>query len=155
VEFYKGVRKGSRITFVVCFFGFYLTLTNSLIYRCIGFSTFSTTVSTTRAVCYAGTSINGKLPKYKSRDFTQQEADRLMRKKLTGLSICQNNLECLVDEVIEDDYLVRPVLHILTPNKLNAIMCMKSYKDLLVENKLDLTEIKVIISCVENHKDVL
>jgi hypothetical protein len=45
VEFYKGVRKGSRITLVVCFFGFYLTLTYSLIYRCIGFSTFSTTVA--------------------------------------------------------------------------------------------------------------
>jgi hypothetical protein len=112
-------------------------------------------VSTTRAVCHTGTSRNGTPSKYKSRGFTQQEADRLVRKKLTGLSICRNNLECLIYEVIEDDHLVRPVLHILAPNKLNAMMCMKSYKDLLVENKLDLAEIKVIISCVENHRDVL
>lgn len=112
-------------------------------------------VSTTRAICHTGISRNGKSPKNKFIEFDQLEADRLMKKKLTGLSISQNNLECLVDEVIEDDHLVRPVLHILSPNEHNALLCIKSYIKLLNEKKLDLKKIKIIISCIENHKDIL
>lgn len=62
---------------------------------------------------------------------------------------------CLVDEVVIDDYMVRPVLHILSPNKKNAIMCIIAYKKLLNMEKINLTKIKIVISCIENHKDLL
>ena len=112
-------------------------------------------VSTTRAICKTGVKRNGKIPKYIHREFDQKESDRLVRKKLTGLSVSQKNLECLVDEIIEDDHLVRPVLHILSPNKHNALLCVKSYKKILNEKKLDLMNIKIVISCIENHNDIL
>lgn len=96
-------------------------------------------VSTTRAMS-------------KSSTFDQHEANRLMKKKLTGLSICAQNLECLVDEVVDINFNVRPVLHILSPNDKNASMCMLAYKNLLANNDIDLTNIKIVITCVENHK---
>jgi hypothetical protein len=101
-------------------------------------------VSTTRAVCYR-----------KSYKFTQKEADRLMQKKISGLSICKNNLECLVDEVITNDYLIRPILHILSPNIKNAFMCINAYNKIIKSKDIDLTKIKIIISCINNHKNLL
>lgn len=116
-------------------------------------------VSTTRAMCYNDILKYKKSlqsdTKYTKSDFTQTEADRLMTKKLTGLSICKNNLECLVDEVIDEDHIVRPILHILCPNKKNAIMCIIAYRKILMTNKIDLSKIKIIISHVENYKHLL
>jgi len=87
--------------------------------------------------------------------FDQRDANRLMNKKLTGLSICAQNLECLVDEVVDVDFNVRPVLHILSPNDDHAAMCMLAYKNMLINSNLDLSNIKIVITCVENHKKLL
>jgi hypothetical protein len=99
-------------------------------------------VSTTRAVS-------------KRVVFDQHEATRLMKKKLMGLSICAQNLECLVDEVVDVDFHVRPVLHILSPNDEHAAMCMIAYKNMLTDNDIDLTNIKIVITCVKNHEKLL
>jgi hypothetical protein len=116
-------------------------------------------VSTTRAICHNGTRNSKKNKKAETNcisiEFTQKEADRLMTKKLTGLSICKNNLECLVDDVIVEDHMVRPILHILCPNKKNAAMCIIAYKKILTNSTIDLSKIKIIISCVKNHKKLL
>ena len=91
-------------------------------------------------------------------EFTQKEADRLMKKKLIGLSICQNNLECLVDEVVDDKHIVIPILHILSPNRVNALMCIGSYNKILKENDIDkikLNRIKIVISHIEHHETLL
>jgi hypothetical protein len=88
--------------------------------------------------------------------FDQQDANRLMLKKLTGLSICSKNLECLVDEVIDIDSVVRPVLHILAPNNDHATMCMIAYNDIIVNNNnLDISDIKIVITCIKNHTKLL
>lgn len=121
-------------------------------------------VSTTRAICKntlkskrlrKSTVKKGTYKNDKPVSFTQKEADRLMTKKLSGLSVCKNNLECLVDEVVEEEHMVRPVLHILSPNKMNALMCIIAYRKILNEGKIDLDKIKIVISCVENHKELL
>lgn len=57
-------------------------------------------VSTTRAICRNTPNKSKAVKKltYKNKratEFTQKEADRLISKKLTGLSICKNNLECV------------------------------------------------------------
>jgi hypothetical protein len=78
-----------------------------------------------------------------------------MQKKISGLSICKNNLECLVDDVITDDYLIRPILHILSPNIENAFMCIIAYNKIVKSKTIDLTKIKIIISCINNHKNLL
>jgi hypothetical protein len=99
-------------------------------------------VSTTRAIS-------------KSSIFDQNAADRLMNKKLTGLSICAQNLECLVDEVVDVEFSVRPVLHILSPNERHTSMCIIAYKNLLSKNTIDISNIKIVISHIENHKKLL
>ena len=93
-------------------------------------------VSTTRAVC--------KSDKYK---FTQREANRLIEKKLKGLIICQNNLECLVDEVVTEKYTLTPILHILSPDFTTAQLCINAYNSINITN---LKEIKILISIVGN-----
>lgn len=99
-------------------------------------------VSTTRAVS-------------KRSVFDQCEANRLMKKKLTGLSICAQNLECLVDEVVDIDFHVRPVLHVLSPTIDHANMCMVAYNDMLTNGNIDLSNIKIVITYVENHAKLL
>lgn len=121
-------------------------------------------VSTTRALCHDKTTRkNGRSLLYPETpkspaEFTQKEADRLMKKKLIGLSICQNNLECLVDEVVDDKHIVIPILHILSPNRVNALMCIGSYAKIFSENdidKINLNRIKIVISHIEHHKTLL
>jgi len=103
-------------------------------------------VSTTRAICRN---------KSNNLEFNQQEADRLMIKKLSGLSTCKNNLDCLIDDVIDENHTVIPVLHILAPNKINAIMCITAYKKIADIGKINLDKIKIIISCIKNHEKLL
>lgn len=93
-------------------------------------------VSTTRAIC--------KSNKY---EFTQREANRLIKKKLKGLSICQNNLECLVDEVITEKYTLTPILHILSPDIIAAQLCINAYNSINIANS---KEINILISIVGN-----
>ena len=93
-------------------------------------------VSTTRAIC--------KSNKHK---FTQREANRLIKKKLKGLSICQNNLECLVDEVVTEKYTLTPILHILSPDITTAQLCINAYNSINITNS---KEIKILISIVGN-----
>ena len=88
-------------------------------------------------------------------DFTQENANRLIQKKLSGLAICKQNLECLVDEVIDEDHMVRPILHVLSPNKINAIMCIIAYNEIITKPPEIFNDIKVIISYVKNHNDLL
>lgn len=99
-------------------------------------------VSTTRAVAKHGV-------------FDQNMADRLMKKKLLGLSICAQNLECLVDDVLCADYQIRPVLHVLAPNVENANLCNESYQKLLKQTAFDINTIKIVITDVKNHFDWL
>jgi hypothetical protein len=120
-------------------------------------------VSTTRAICHnnkslqkdVGRSLYIQKPKIQINNFTQKNADRLMSKKLNGLSICKNNLECLVDEVINENHVVMPVLHILSPNKINTLMCIGAYNKILKENIINVNKIKVIISHIKNHEKLL
>jgi hypothetical protein len=93
-------------------------------------------VSTTRAV-------------RKNKEFNQLEADRLVNKKIKGLLVYSKNVECLVDDVVYKDHMVRPVLHILSPNKENAKLCLLAYKK-IKSPKLD--NIKVIITLVTNDE---
>lgn len=96
-------------------------------------------------------SINNDLTQNATKiSFTQEDANRLMRKKLTGLSICKENLECLVDEVIVEDHVVRPVLHVLSPNKINAIMCIIAYNEIITKSPDIFNDIKVIISRIKD-----
>ena len=90
----------------------------------------------------------------KNKYFTQEEANRLLRKKITGLNICKNNLKCLINEVINDKCIIRPILHILTPNKYNSGLCKIAYNNIIKE-KNDISDIKVIISEVKNHTELL
>jgi len=110
-------------------------------------------VSTTRAVCRKSSSSKGEY------DFTQKEADRLVKKKINGLLICKNNLECLVNDVITDDCLIRPILHILSPTKKNALMCIIAYNKILSavskDELKDFKYIKLIISCISYHENIL
>ena len=96
----------------------------------------------------------------KNKEFNQEEADRLVDKKISGLMIYSNNIECLVDDVVYSDHIVRPVLHILAPNEKNAMLCLKSYKKIKSyrmkthQKKSELSKIKIIITLVQN-KDLL
>ena len=96
--------------------------------------------------------------------FTQYDADRLMKKKLIGICICSQNLECLVDKVIDIYSEVRPVLHILASNIENANMCMISYKNIITQDSMNLNcmqlskilkNIKIVITLIINHNDIL
>lgn len=112
-------------------------------------------VSTTRSVCH-----NTRVNLLNNEcNFTQQKAYRLVKKKINGLLICKNNLDCLVDDVIIDDYLIIPILHILSPTKKNALMCIIAYNKLLSEISKDelndFKSIKLIISCISHHKNIL
>jgi hypothetical protein len=107
-------------------------------------------ISTTRAII-------------KYREFTQDVADKLLKKKLMGLSICAENLECLVEDVIDIGYKVHPVLHILTPTKYNAQLCRIAYKN-LINSVIDdghhilakkLEKIKIVITRIVHHDDLL
>lgn len=99
-------------------------------------------VSTTRAVS-------------KRSEFDQKEATRLLKKKINGLYICAQNLECMVEDAVDDECTVRPVLHILSPSEKNAQLCLVAYKNMVVDGSIDLSNIKVIITCIENHKKLL
>lgn len=99
-------------------------------------------VSTTRAVNKRG-------------KFTQKNADRLVKKKLDGLMVYEKNLECLVEDVIPDNFEVMPVLHILTPNKEHTDMCVKSYNEIIKHKNPKGSAIKLIISDIKYHDLVL
>lgn len=96
-------------------------------------------VSTTRAV-------------NKRSEFNQSDSNRLIKKKITGLQLYADNLECFINDTIDDGYLIRPILHVLSPSIENTNMCMKSYNNI---NKKGIENIKIIISLVTNHKELL
>jgi hypothetical protein len=81
--------------------------------------------------------------------FDEKAAMRLVRKKLTGLAICSQNLECLVDDVIADHYDVRAIMHILSPNVTNANLCVQAYNQLMDTMKHKLSKIRIVISIVD------
>ena len=86
-------------------------------------------VSTTRAI-----NIKNK--------FDQIDADRLIKKKLLGLTLCSKNLECLIDDDIDiSKTVVRPVLHILSPCDGHSQLCIKACEKLNIA-----PEIKILIS---------
>ena len=82
--------------------------------------------------------------------FTEKDAYRLMQKKLNGLYICSQNLDCLVDEVISENHLIRPVLHILSPCAANSDMCNIACSDIIKKNK-NLSNIKIVISIINSN----
>jgi hypothetical protein len=89
----------------------------------------------------------------KRYDFTQIDANRLVSKKIKGLYMCSQNLECLVDEVLDIKYVIRPILHILAPNIENAQMCKLSYSKIITDIKYK--NIKVVITVLKNHQSLL
>ena len=97
-------------------------------------------VSTTRAINKRG-------------EFTKKNADRLVKKKLDGLMIYEKNLECLVEDVVPDNFEVIPVLHILSPDKEHTNICVKAYNEIIKNIKSN--TIKLIISDIKYHKLVL
>ena len=98
-------------------------------------------VSTTRAIS-------------KNTNFSQNESDRLIYKKIKGLLLYSNNLECFIDDII-DDYINIPILHILTTSHQHAEKCIKSYQRLLSSKKIDVCKIKIIISVIINYTNIL
>lgn len=94
-------------------------------------------VSTTRAI-------------HKRGKFDYEEAYRLMLKKINGLSICSQNLECLVSDVVSNDFNIRPILHILAPNLDNALLCIKACKKIINLNAL--FNIKIVITILKDLK---
>jgi hypothetical protein len=100
-------------------------------------------VSTTRAIS------KRKIDKELIDIFDEKSATRLVRKKLTGLAICSQNLECLVDDVIAEDYKVRSIMHILSPNVENAMLCVNAYHQLMNTMNQKLNKIRIIISIVD------
>lgn len=99
-------------------------------------------VSTTRAI-------------RKFKIFNTIDATVLMKKKLLGLTICAENLECLIDDIPAFDYKVRAILHVLTPSVKNAKLCIIAYKDLMASGVIDISNIKVVITCVKHHSKLL
>ena len=82
----------------------------------------------------------------KNSEFNQHEADRLVKKKICGLLICAQNLECYVDDVCVTE--VRPVLHILSPSNNHSQMCLKAWKRLA--GSMNILHIKVVITTVKH-----
>ena len=75
-------------------------------------------------------------------EFDQRDADRLIKKKILGLSICYKNLECLINDDIDiSKVVVRPVLHILSPCESHSQMCVAACEKIQID-----PEIKIIIS---------
>jgi hypothetical protein len=100
-------------------------------------------VSTTRAIS------KKRIGKELIDIFDEKTAMRLMRKKLTGLAICSQNLDYLVDDVIAENYKVRSIMHILSPNIENANLCVHAYNQLMDTMKHKLSKIRIVISIVD------
>jgi hypothetical protein len=75
------------------------------------------------------------------------EINRIVTKKINGMDICKNNLECLIDEVLPIKYNVHPIIHFLCPTLYVAILCLKVCKKLNNNSKILITylDIKLII----------
>ena len=91
----------------------------------------------------------------KRNKFSQQDADRLMLKKIMGLHICSQNLECLVNEVVDIYAEVRPILHILTPSIENANMCIIAYKNIINKAMFQKNNIRIVITLILNYIKIL
>ena len=91
----------------------------------------------------------------KRNEFSQQDADRLMSKKIMGLHICSQNLECLVNEVVDIYAEVRPILHILTPSIENANMCIIAYKNIINNAMFQKNNIRIVITLILNYIKIL
>ena len=91
----------------------------------------------------------------KRNEFSQQDADRLMSKKIMGLRICSQNLECLVNEVVDIYAEVRPILHILTPSIENANMCIIAYKNIINKAMFQKNNIRIVITLILNYIKIL
>lgn len=74
--------------------------------------------------------------------FSQEEANRLVRKKIDGLRVYEKNLECYVEDAI-CDYKVIAILHILAPTIEHKNKCLAAL-DNIPKN------IKVIVSVVKH-----
>jgi hypothetical protein len=84
--------------------------------------------------------------------FDADRAKRLIHKKITGLSVCAGNVDCLVDEVVPCDNVVRSILHILAPSMDHAKLCYTAYNDMLADmgsaSETLTKKIRVIISVI-------
>ena len=86
--------------------------------------------------------------------FNEKEAYRLIKKKIDGIFICSNNLDCLINDVIYN-YRIQSIVHILSPNKFNAELCMNAYKKYCNIFPHKSKKIKVLISIINFSNDMI
>ena len=84
----------------------------------------------------------------KNSVFTSDEAYRLIKKKMDGIYICSNNLDCLINDVILK-YRLQPIVHVLAPNKYYANLCVKAYKKYCYNFNKKTKKIKFLISIID------
>lgn len=85
----------------------------------------------------------------KKKEFDIEDSYRLITKKINGLLICSKNLDHLIDDVI-DKYQLKSILHILSPNENNAMLCAESYSRYSSRYPENVKLIKVLISIIDD-----
>ena len=95
---------------------------------------------------------NGK-HKHNYKDiFDTKIAKKLIYKKINKLVVCLDNIEYMVNDLLLENSIIIPILHILAPNKKNAELCREAYftyvKNGSYKDREIYKKIKVIISLV-------
>lgn len=90
----------------------------------------------------------------KNSIFNEDEAYRLIKKKIDGLYICSNNLDCLITDILYN-YRLQSIVHILVPNIEHSNLCITAYKKYCSKNKKKSQKIKLLISIIDFTDDII
>lgn len=90
----------------------------------------------------------------KNSIFDDNESYRLVKKKMDGLYICSNNLDCLVNDVLFK-YRTQSIVHILAPDITCANLCLKSYKKYCYNFPEKQKKIKLLISIINFTTEII